>query len=139
MGNVEHGTNYYVRIYAILVASVAAVFLLGTFVFHGNFFIVIGAALVVAIFKSAYFMHLNVEKKWIWFFLITALLCLIGFYIGTARDIQLDSGLSWKRCNAINEQNRVRIAEQTEMAAEHHPHLAGLTLPPGEDCVPQRF
>jgi heme/copper-type cytochrome/quinol oxidase subunit 4 len=132
-------TSYYVRVYATLVASVAAIFIIGTFLVHGNFFIVIGLALCLATYKAAYFMHLNTEKKWIWIYLITALVCLFGFFFGSARDILMQDGRSWTRCNAINDMNRERIATQIEEAGAHHPHLAGTQAPAGVDCVPQRF
>ena len=137
MGNAEHGTNYYVKIYATLVASVTAVIVIGPIV--GNFFIIMGVALVIAVFKASFFLHLNVEKRWIWLYLITALLCLFAFFFGTSRDILMHEGRSWKRCNAMNEQARERMVEQTAHVAEHRPDLAGLGESTEADCVKQRF
>ncbi len=137
MGNAEHGTNYYVKIYVTLLAAIAAVIIIGPIV--GHFAVIMAAALVIAVYKASFFMHLNVEKHWIWLFLITALICLFALFFGSAKDIMMDEGVSWKRCNAINEQNRERIAEQTHHVAEKRPDLAGIALPPGVDCVKQRF
>ena len=138
MGNAEHGTNYYVRIYAILVASVAAVIVLGPIV--GNFFVIMGVALVIATFKAGYFMHMATEKRYIWLLMIVSIVSIFGFFFGSARDIMMHEGQSWKRCNAINDANRERIAQAVETAAEHYPSkMAGITAPGGVDCVPQRF
>ena len=137
MGNAEHGTNYYVKIYATLVASVASVIVVGPII--GNFFAIMGVALVIAVFKASFFLHLNVEKRWVWLYLITALVCLFAFFFGSARDVLMHEGMSWKRCNAMNEQTRERIAHQTAHVAESRPDLAAIGLPPGADCVEQRF
>ena len=130
-------TSYYVKIYVTLVASVAAVIAIGPMI--GNWAIIMTIALCIAVFKASYFLHLNTEKKWIWLYLITALLCLFAFFFGSARAILMHEGQSWTRCNAINEANREYIAHGIAHAAEKHPHFADMQLPPGEDCVPQRF
>jgi len=44
----------------------------------------------------AYFMHLNVEKRYIWFILITMLVFMVVLYAGVAPDVMKQGGHNWQ-------------------------------------------
>ena len=142
MGHAEHGYNYYIKIWAILMVLLI-ISLIGPEV--GILWVTLITAFGIAVVKSlmvaAYFMHLNIEKRYIWLLLIGALLFLGGLYIGVAPDVQNQDGINWTRCNAYDDANRARIAQEAKMAAEHmnDPHFAELGIPHAIDCTPQRF
>ena len=54
-----------------------------------------GIALVKASLVVAYFMHLNVEKRYIRYMLYAMLLMIGLFFTGTAPDVMQASGLRW--------------------------------------------
>ena len=54
-----------------------------------------GIALVKAYIVAAKFMHLNIEKKYISYMLLTMILFMILFYAGTAPDVMEGSGQNW--------------------------------------------
>ena len=54
-----------------------------------------GIAIVKATIVAAYFMHLNVERKLIWYMLLGMLLMVALFYAGTMVDISRPSGTNW--------------------------------------------
>ena len=51
---------------------------------------------------AAKFMHLQFEKKMIWYLLIISVTFLGVFYFGVAADIMNSSGQQWKDCIADN-------------------------------------
>ncbi len=55
------------------------------------FFIAIIKTLMVA----AWFMHLNIEKKWVWLMLLTGLLVVFIMWMGIAPDVMETEGLNW--------------------------------------------
>jgi len=57
-----------------------------------------GIALVKALMVAAWFMHLNVEKKYIWFLIISSLLFIVAMWVGMAPDIMLWEGQNWRHC-----------------------------------------
>jgi caa(3)-type oxidase subunit IV len=57
-----------------------------------------GIAVVKALIVAAYFMHLNVEKRFIWYLLIISLAFIGIFYFGVAPDIMKGDGTLWKDC-----------------------------------------
>ena len=59
-------------------------------------FTAFGIAIVKALFVCAYFMHLNVEKKYIWYLLCAGLLLLFVFFGGTAGDVMNHKGDNWE-------------------------------------------
>ena len=141
MGHAEHGPGYYVKIWAILMVLLVISIVGPTLeILVVTLITAFGVALVKALMVAAYFMHLNTEKKYIWLLIISALLFLVGLYIGLAPDIQNTSGTNWVRCNAYDDANRARIASEGKNADEHHPGIGVLAVIPADtDCVPQRF
>lgn len=57
-----------------------------------------GIAVIKALMVCAYFMHLNVEKRYIWYLMITSLAFIGIFYFGVAPDIMKNEGALWKDC-----------------------------------------
>lgn len=55
------------------------------------FFIAIIKTLMVA----AWFMHLNVEQKWVWVMLLTGLLVVFVMWMGIAPDVMETEGVNW--------------------------------------------
>ena len=137
----EHGYGYYTKIWVYLVI----LFVISVLGPELNMPVVtlitaFGIAVVKALLVAAYFLHLNVEKKYIWLLLISALIFIVGFYVGVAPDVQNQSGSLWKRCNAYNDYHRTRIAKNVEEANAHHDnHFAGMGIPHKIDCVPQKY
>lgn len=55
-----------------------------------------GIAFVKAAIVCAYFMHLNVEKKYVWYLLYTMLLMVGLFFAGTMTDVLKKDGERWQ-------------------------------------------
>ena len=106
-GHGEHGGEhihppmYYVKIWAILVVLMF-LSLLGSEV--PNHLVVLmaafGIAVVKAYFVCAKFMHLNIEKKFVVYFLVTSLAFMALFYFGVAPDVMEHKGHRWKNVAA---------------------------------------
>lgn len=54
-----------------------------------------GIAVVKALMVAAYFMHLNVEKKMIWYILLIFLALMFLFFFVIAPDIRNHEGTNW--------------------------------------------
>ena len=146
----DHGNSYYVKIWAGLMALFIISVLGPEFgILWLTLVTAFGVAVVKALMVAAYFLHLNIEKRYIWGLLVGALLFLGAFYAGLAPDIQNDRGVNWTHCNGYNDANKARILAEAKIADEHHPGLidritkgkgaSALLLPGRPDCVPQRF
>ncbi len=61
-----------------------------------------GIALVKAVMVGAYFMHLNIEKRFIRYILYTALLFMILLFAGLAPDILKSEGNNWVNVSTVN-------------------------------------
>lgn len=55
-----------------------------------------GIAIVKALMVAAYFMHLNVEKRFIWYILLGCLGLMIFFFFAIAPDIMNHTGTNWR-------------------------------------------
>lgn len=113
----HHTPAYYVKIWAILMVllvisiigpefGIKAVTLITAF----------GIAIVKALIVAAYFMHLNVEKRYIHYVLYGMLLFMALFMAGTMVDINKDHGSNW-----INQASRDYVEKsvlEIEKAAE---------------------
>ncbi len=58
-----------------------------------------GIAIVKALMVAAYFMHLNVEKKIVWYILLAMLALMIFFFFAIAPDIMNHTGANWRSFN----------------------------------------
>jgi caa(3)-type oxidase subunit IV len=59
-----------------------------------------GIAIVKALIVAAYFMHLNIEKKYIHYMLYSMLLFVFMFFAGVAPDIMNREGRNWVNSSA---------------------------------------
>ncbi len=97
-----HPPSYYVKIYGILLVLLI-VSIIGPEL--GNravtLFTAFGIAIIKALMVAAYFMHLNIEKKYIWYMLYTMLLFLLLFFSGVASDVMRTKGDTWINSSAV--------------------------------------
>ncbi len=98
MSEAAHHHPNYVKIWAILVAllivsvlgpelEIQAVTLITAF----------GIAVVKAYMVAKNFMHLNVEKRYVVYLLMTCLALMCLFYFGSAPDVMNGSGTNWEK------------------------------------------
>ena len=75
-----------------------------------------GIALVKALLVASYFMHLNVERRYIRYMLYAMVLVIGLFFAGTAPDIMQANGLRWEN-QAVQE-----LMEQHTTHENHRTH-----------------
>lgn len=93
----HHGPSYYVKIYWVLLALLVVSVIgpeLGNR--HLTLITAFGIAIIKALMVAAYFMHLKIEKKYIWYMLFTMLLMVFLFFLGTAADTMKPDGNNWR-------------------------------------------
>ena len=92
----HHGPAHYIKIWAILLVLLV-ISLVGPMIGIRWLTIVtaFGIALVKALIVCAYFMHLNIEKKFIWYLLLTMLLIVGMFWFGVVTDVNHTKGSNW--------------------------------------------
>ena len=56
-----------------------------------------GIAFVKAYIVASYFMHLNIEKKYITYMLLSMLILLLVFFFATAVDVMKFDGNNWQK------------------------------------------
>lgn len=56
-----------------------------------------GIAIVKAYIVCAYFMHLNIEKKWVAYILGFMLALIVVFFAGIAPDVLEQDGVHWRK------------------------------------------
>lgn len=98
----EHGTGHYIKIYFILL-GLFAISVIGPEVSDAKWVILItafGIAVVKAAMVAAYFMHLNIEKRYIWYMLYTMLIFVFLFFAGVASDVMVPDGTNWTNAAA---------------------------------------
>ena len=93
-----HAPIYYIKIWGILLALLI-VSIMGPML--GNkiltIFTAFGIAIVKALIVAAFFMHLNVEKKYIWYLLLTMFGAVAIFFFGVAADVMKYNGSNWTK------------------------------------------
>lgn len=94
----EHTHVNYVKVWAILVV------LLGVSIMGPMFEIKIvtlitafGIAIVKAYMVAKNFMHINVEKRFIPYAVLTAVVFMVLFFAGTAPDVMKKEGTRWQK------------------------------------------
>jgi caa(3)-type oxidase subunit IV len=114
----EHTHVNYVRIWAILVV------LLGVSVVGPMFGIkavtlitAFGIALVKAYLVAKNFMHVNVEKRYIPYIVLTALVFMLLFFAGTAPDVMKKEGTNWEKPSWLHPPAAPAAAHE----GAHHP------------------
>ena len=92
-----HSVNHYLKIYGILmVLFVISVIGPEIGIRWVTLITAFGIAFVKALMVAAYFMHLNIERKLIWYVLISMLLAMVMFYAGTSPDVLHTRGSNWE-------------------------------------------
>lgn len=93
-----HGHTNYVKIWAILcgllVVSVVGP-MLGIRVV--TLITAFGIAIVKAAMVANYFMHLNIEKRWVTWILLVMVAFMLVFFGGTAPDVLKNQGQRWEK------------------------------------------
>lgn len=97
----EHGAKHYVKIWLILLVLLV-ISVLGPMLEIKILTLItaFGIAIVKALMVAAYFMHLNIEKRFVWYLLVAMLLMVGLFFIGTASDIMKPAGQNWQNSAA---------------------------------------
>jgi caa(3)-type oxidase subunit IV len=108
----HHPASYYVKIWALLL-GLLVISILGPMLGHKVLTLItaFGIAIVKALIVAAFFMHLNIEKRYVWY-LLFAMLLMVGLFFGaTAPDINHVRGRNW-------------INRSAEHHIENHPMFA---------------
>jgi caa(3)-type oxidase subunit IV len=92
----HHGPGYYIKIYWILLVLLV-ISIVGPELGNRTLTLItaFGIAIVKALMVAAEFMHLRVEKKYIWYMLYSMLLMVFLFFLGTAADTMIPHGENW--------------------------------------------
>lgn len=92
----HHTPSYYVKIWATLLVLLI-ISIMGPML--GNkavtIFTAFGIAIIKALMVAAFFMHLNVEKRYIWYMLYTMVAFLALFFFAVAPDVMKFEGRNW--------------------------------------------
>ena len=93
-----HHETSYVAIWAVLCALLV-VSVLGPMVGIRLLTLItaFGIAIVKAYMVCRYFMHLNIEKKWVAYILGFMLALMLVFFGGVAPDVLKDEGMRWQK------------------------------------------
>lgn len=118
----HHGPIYYIKIWALLLVLLA-ISILGPMLGHKILTLItaFGVAVVKALIVAAFFMHLNIEKRYVWYILF-AMLAMVGmFFFGTAADIMKPVGSNWEKTSAIQliEEHKNKPAGEHGGGGEH--------------------
>lgn len=114
----DHSPSHYVKVWGILVVlliiSVAGPEL---GIKSVTLFTAFGIAVVKAYMVAKNFMHLNVEKRFVVYLLVTALAFMFLFYAGTSPDVMQHHGHNWKNVAAEKEVARALSEGQSQHGA----------------------
>ena len=114
----EHGPMYYVKIWAILmVLFVISVIGPELGIRWVTLVTAFGIAVVKALMVAAYFMHLNIEKKFIHYMLYTMLFLMAVFFTGVMTDVMKPHGSNWINEGALH---NIEINKHKLEAAPEH-------------------
>ena len=114
MAGDSHGTKFYLKIYFILLL-LFVISVIGPEIGIRWLTLVtaFGIALVKAYMVAAYFMHLNVEKRYIWYMLGAMLVAVGMFFAGVSPDVMEKSGQNW-----VNQGAQHQIEKHAEALEE---------------------
>lgn len=96
-----HTASHYVKIWLVLLVLLV-ISILGPMLEIKILTLItaFGIAIVKALLVAAYFMHLNIEKRYVWYILVSMLLMVGLFFAGTAADIMKPHGRNWENTSA---------------------------------------
>ncbi|MCC6849882.1 MAG: cytochrome C oxidase subunit IV family protein [Deltaproteobacteria bacterium] len=90
------GHPSYVRIYLVLLALLGVSLLGPTLEIPlVTLITAFGIAVVKATMVAAYFMHLNIEERYVWYILLLMLGFMLVMFAGIAPDVMLPAGQNW--------------------------------------------
>jgi caa(3)-type oxidase subunit IV len=117
----EDHTKHYLKIYVILLV-LFAVSVTGPMIGIKwlTLLTAFGIAVVKAYLVASNFMHLNVEKKYVGYLLLTALAFMFLFYAGVAPDVMNHRGRRWENVAALNETQRALKAHAANPGHGEH-------------------
>jgi caa(3)-type oxidase subunit IV len=115
-----HHTNY-VKIWGILVVLLV-ISVLGPMLGHRAITLItaFGIALVKAYIVTKYFMHINLERRWITYLMVTMIALMLVMVGGVAPDVMKHEGLRWE--NVAAKESVERGNKAGEAAAAHGEH-----------------
>ena len=98
MGAHAHSPKDYVKVWGILIV----LFLISVFgpmleIKSLTMITAFGIAIVKALIVAKNFMHINLERKYITYIILTMLLMTFLFYAGTVTDVLYESGQNWEK------------------------------------------
>ncbi|MDH5674219.1 MAG: cytochrome C oxidase subunit IV family protein [Myxococcales bacterium] len=115
----DHGPKHYIKIYWTLMVLFLISVLGPTLEIQWLTLVTaFGIAVVKAYLVATNFMHLNVEKKYVHYMLLTAIAFMFIFFAGTSPDVMRHSGRQWENVAAQQEVKRALLA--AEEAPDHH-------------------
>lgn len=116
----HHGAMYYVKIWVVLLVLMI-LSLIGAEIGIRwlTLFSAFGIAVIKALIVCAYFMHLNIEKRYIWYLMYTMLLLVGLFFIGVRSDINRMDGHNWTAPSKYEDIERHK-KEKEHAPAPHH-------------------
>lgn len=93
--------KHYIQIWVVLLVLLV-ISLIGPELGHRmvTLFAAFGIAVVKAYLVAKHFMHLNVEKKWVVYLLVTMLGFMLVFFGGVAPDVLNHEGHNWENISA---------------------------------------
>ncbi len=92
----QHTEKHYIKIWGILVVLLA-ISIAGPMleIFWVTLITAFGIAAVKAWLVASHFMHLNVEKRWVTYLLVTCVAFMVLLWAGTAPDVMKHEGQQW--------------------------------------------
>jgi caa(3)-type oxidase subunit IV len=122
----DHGPGYYIKIWALLL-FLLVVSIIGPMFGHVwvTLLTAFGIAFIKAGMVAAYFMHLNVERKYIWYLLYTMLLIMLLLFMGVAPDVLRHRGENWVNQASHNLREQYKEGYVDPHDGEHQGHTEG--------------
>ena len=117
MASDSHSESYYIKTWALLLVLLAVSLIgpeLGIKIV--TLITAFGIAVVKAYIVAARFMHLNIEKKYVIYLLITGIAMMVLMFFGVAPDVMKHEGQNWEHFTA---KEYVEEALAAEPAAHH--------------------
>ncbi len=120
-----HPPSHYVRIWGILLTLLLVSFI-GPWFGHQIVTLVtaFGIAFVKAYLVIKHFMHLDVEKPIVHYFLVTSVVFMVLLFAGVSPDVMHHEGTNWSNMAAEAEIARALSAQEAS-GGEHGEHGAG--------------
>ncbi len=131
-----HDEKHYIKIWGILMVLLM-ISIFGPFI--GVWVITLitafGVAFIKAFLVAKHFMHLNVEKPIVWYFLLACLAFMVLFFAAVSPDVMNHEGRRWENVAAKMEVERALKAAESGAGAHgggEHGAPAGEHAPAGE-------